>query len=393
MFHESALTEEQQLIRSFTKQLAKDYDNSYFLARVRANEFPQAFWDVLAKNGFLSLEAPEDHGGGTFQLADLVVLMYGLGAGGLVSYHLMDQLLAGHALSSFGDAAQKKAYWPGLIEGKRWAAATLEDTTGRDEFACATTAKLEGDSYVLKGKKRYVACAGEVERMLVTARIGKRNAADPAAGIGLFVVEAKAPGVKVKEREINVRVAETREARSIPGDVFFDVKLASGAAPAAARGGAADGAAAKSLFTRGMLMLAAAAVGWGDRVIDKAVDYANQRVLYTQPISSYQAIQHPMVRAKTEVEMAKLLIERAVEAEAETQDVNDRFSYASIAKYMASEGAFLAFDIGIQAHGGSAFDRETGVITLWPLVLMSRMIPLNSDVILERFGDRLLGVT
>jgi alkylation response protein AidB-like acyl-CoA dehydrogenase len=390
MFHEKALSEEQAMLRRFVADLAKEYGNAYFVKQSRADAFPAEFWKVLADNGFLGLEIPESLGGSPFQLADLVVLLYSLGAAGMTSFHLLDQLVAGHVLTAFADEAQKKAYWPALAAGEHWAAALFEDTTGGSAFACNTTAQKEGDTYVLNGSKPLVTLGGEAKHLLVAARTQPRDAANPAAGLILLAVDAGAPGITAQARELNVRVAETPEHRSATGDKYYRLELKDVRVPASALLGSEDGAAAKRALSRYLLMIAASAAGWGDRVIEQGVNYANQRVLYTEPISAYQAIQHPMVRAKTEVEMAKLLITRAVDAHGETDDADDLLTYSAMAKYLAAEAAFQAFDISMQAHGGSGFDRDTGLITLWPLSILARMLPMNGDLILEQYGERLL---
>lgn len=391
MFHEAVLSDEQAMLRQVVSQLAKDYPQSYFLTKARANQFPQEFWKALAENGFLGIEADAAYGGSGMRLADLMVLLYELGAGGMISYQLLGQLLAVHAFSQHGKAAQLKAHLPGIVMGARWAAAMIEDVTGGDPFACATTAKAaKNGGYVLTGKKLCAAGAGEAEFLLVVARTAKAAKGAPQKGLGLFIVPAGAKGVSTHERELSVRVAEQREPRMITGDVFADVTLKAVAVPKTALLGASDGAAAVDLLAHGLLMLAAAAAGWGDRVIAQAVDYANQRVLYTEPISAYQAIQHPMVRAKTEVEMAKLFIERAVHGFAETKSLSDRLSYASVAKQLAAEAAFSAFDIAMQSHGGSSFDREVGIVTHWPLAILARMMGMSADAILTRFGAEVL---
>jgi len=141
-----------------------------------------------------------------------------------------------------------------------------------------------------------------------------------------------------------------------------------------------------------MIMMATAAVGWGDYVLEKAVEHAKKRVIFKEPIGSYQAVQHPLARAKTELELAKLAVGRAVMAYQNEEDKDDISIYAGIAKYTATEASYTAFDVSMQTHGGYSADRETGIITLWPMVLLSRIIPLNNDVILEKYAEQGLGL-
>ena len=240
---------------------------------------------------------------------------------------------------------------------------------------------------MLRGRKAYVVGANEAEGVLLAARTEPRDPADPSRGITLFLVDPEADGVTLVENQINVRVLREEEHMSITGDVFFEVGLDGVAVSADDVLGTTGegGVIVRELATRMMLMIAGTAVGWGDRILARSVEYANGRVIFEDPIGAYQAIQHPMVRAKTDVEMAKLLIERAVDV-AGRDDADETQVVAGVAKYAASEAAYAACDIGIQTHGGGGFDTETGIITLWPLILLSRMVPLGSETLLEDFA-------
>jgi alkylation response protein AidB-like acyl-CoA dehydrogenase len=99
-----------------------------------------------------------------------------------------------------------------------------------------------------------------------------------------------------------------------------------------------------------------------------------------------------MVIAKSEVEMVKLLIARAAEVFDNGAAADERLMYAAIAKAQATEAALAAVDIAIQAHGGSGFDRDNGLITLWPLILMSRLVPLCNSTIWETFAEQEYGL-
>lgn len=386
MFHEAGYSEEQQMIAQFVAGLSKDYDNAYFLTKIRKLEYPSEFWNVLVENGFLGLEAPDTFGGSGFGHTDLVVFLNQIAKAGMASYQLIDQLLAARLILDNALAAQQKQYLPELIAGKRWSLAFLDDVRGRSLDGVAVRAAKKGKGYALTGRKFYAVNAKDAERLLVTATVG----AGRARKLGLFVVDPKAKGVKIVERQINIRVNQPREPMAVTGDVFYNVELKGVTAEALLGKLAPLGVATSKIAARQMLMLAATAVGWGDRILDKAIAYANTRVIYQEPIGAYQAIQHPLVRAKTDVEMAKLLIERAVAAYQAEAPAKELLTYAAVAKYAATEAAYNACDIGIQTHGGGGYDRDTGLITLWPLILQARIVPLNSEVILENFADEVV---
>jgi alkylation response protein AidB-like acyl-CoA dehydrogenase len=259
-----------------------------------------------------------------------------------------------------------------------------------DLFDLDMSAARDAESFRLAGTKRYVAGAREASRMLVVARTGPEGEGDRKQGLSLFSVDPQQQGIAMVARELSVRVTADEELVLITGDTFFDVafddlELSRGDLVGEEGLGADAVIDASNLL---FILTAVTAIGWGESVLEKAIEHAKTRAVFEDPIGSYQAIQHPMVRAKTELELAKLAIARAVSAY-DKRDA-DLAVYASVAKCAATEAAYCACDISLQALGGGGFDRETGVITLWPLILLSRILPLNNEVILERFAEAAL---
>ena len=390
MFERDDYTADQGALAAFVEQLAEDFDFTYSLENMRKGEFPRRFWEVLGAGGYLGILAPAEHGGADSNIEDLVVLIHNLARKGLASQQLLNQIVCCDLLTRYGSAAQQRRHVPELISGSLCALALMEQTEGMDLFDLDMSAPRDAESYRLTGTKRYVAGARAASQILVFARTAPDPEGDRKQGLSLFIVDPQLQGVETIPRELNVRVTGDEELTLITGDTFFDVVFDDAQVPRDALvgkeglGGEAISEAASLLF----LLTAVTAIGWGERVLEKAVEHAKSRVIFEEPIGSYQAIQHPMVRARTDLELAKLAIARAVSA----YDKRDEevAVYASIAKCAATEAAYAACDISIQAHGGSGFDRETGVITLWPLILLSRILPLNNDVILERFAEAAL---
>jgi alkylation response protein AidB-like acyl-CoA dehydrogenase len=390
MFERDDYTADQGALADFARQLAEEFDFSYFLENMRKGEFPGRFWEVLGAGGYLGILAPEEHGGAGSNIEDLVVLIHNLARNGLASHQLLNQILCCDLLARYGSDEQQRRHLPEIISGSLCALALMEETEGTDLFDLDMSAACDGESFKLNGTKRYVAGARETSRMLVVARTSPAPEGDPEQGLSLFIVDPKLRGIETIPRELNVRVTADEELVLITGDTFFDVVFDD---VDVSRGDliGKQGLGGEAIFEVSNLLFiltAVTAVGWGESVLEKAVEHAKNRVIFEEPIGSYQAIQHPMVRARTELELAKLAIARAVSA----YDKRDEEAavYTSIAKCVATEAAYAACDISIQAHGGSGFDRETGVITLWPLILLSRILPLNNDVILERFAEAAL---
>jgi len=394
MFQELQYTGEQSMIADSTSKMAKKYDNLYFLSTTKNNQFPDEFWGELAEGGYLGAMVEVKNGGSGFSTQDLAVFIHRMALQGLASYHLLDQMLCADILSQYASETQKALYLPKIMAGEHWSYAYLEQPNGRSLFDFSLSASADGDTYTLNGKKAYVLAAKSASHLIVAARTQPLDESQPENGISLFIVDPGTPGISMSCAHVNVRVTEDREEMSVTGDTFYYVDFSDVRVPAQNLIGKANegGCYLKKIGCRSLLFTALMTTGWSDRMIEKTVDYANQRTIYKDPIGSYQAVQHPVVLAKTDVEMAKLLIERAVEVFDATEDLEELLNYCGVAKYYACEAAQSSFDVSFQAHGGSGYDRDTGIIGLWPLALLARMLPLNPEAILEKFAEDVLGL-
>lgn len=390
MFEPDDYTTSQGALADFVQQLAEDFDFAYFLENMKRAEFPARFWKVLGEGGYLGILAPEEYGGAESSTEDLVVFIHNLARNGLASQQLLNHIFCCELVTRYGSDEQKKNQLPEMISGDLCALALMEHPEAMDLFDLEMRADRRGEAFDLCGTKRYVSGAGAASRMLVAARTRTAGAGDRKGGISLFVVSPQARGIEKTRQELSVRVTAEEDFVMITGDAFCDVAFDSVSVAREDLVGEEHLAGQYIDETSSLLfiMTAVTAIGWGENVLEKAVEYAKSRVIFEQPIGSYQAIQHPMVRARTELELAKLAITRAVSAYDRCEE--QAVVYASIAKYAATEAAYAACDISLQAHGGYGFDRETGIITLWPLILLSRIVPLNNDVILERFAEAAL---
>ena len=385
-------TAEQKIIRDFTNQLAKKYDYSYFLENMKEEKFPTKFWKVLGEGGYIGMLAPDEYGGTDFKIEDLVVFFESMAKNGLVSHQLMNQVVCCDFLTKYGNEEQKKKYIPGRISGTLCTYAYLEQNEGMSLFDLNMSAVKNGNTYTLNGRKVYVAGARESKHLIVAARTKPLDPENEKEGLSLFLLDANSKGIEMVPKELNVRVIEEKEMMMITGDTFYEVNFNDVEIPQESLIGLENSGgeyidATSSLM---MIIMAATSIGWGQNLLEKAIEYSKIRAIYEEPIGSYQAIQHPMVRAKTDLELAKLVVERAANACDDKEDQEEVSIYAGIAKYTASEAAYSACDIAIQCHGGSGFDRDTGIITQWPLVLLSKIIPINNEVILEQYADAAL---
>ena len=389
------VSEDQALIREFVRDLSKKYDEEYLLTKTENKEFPVEVWNELAENGYLGMIVPEEYEGGGFKADDLRVFVKEMAKYRLISLQFVSQIIDSDILSKYGSEEQKRKYLPQTISGTRCSFAVTEPDAGIDVFDIKTTAVEEGGHYKLNGHKIFITGAKESRYMLVAARTTPYKDvkdSDKRMGISLFLIDSDCEGISTMLQDVGVT---TQGEMLITGDRQYGVHFDDVMVPSENMIGREEmgGTYLFDVFNLLNIITAAMAIGWGENVLAKGVEYAKQRVLYEDPIAAYQGIQHPMVRAKTSLELANLANQRAARAYDAEEDPELVEIYANAAKFEASEAANEACDIAMQAHGGYCVDRGYGLITLLPLIRLTRCIPISNEIILDHFGEYILGST
>lgn len=379
-------TAQENLIRNFVKQVAKKYGREYWVAKARQGEFAQELWDELASGGYLGMLIPEEYGGGGLGMREMAVLQEELSHQGtplllIIVSAVMDATL----IARYGSEAMKKRYLPGMARGEiKLCFALTEPTAGSNSFRISTKAVRDGDSYVLNGQKTFISAVDQSDYLLVVCRTTPFDEVDnKREGLSLLLVDRKAPGVTLQPLEMGVLHPETQF------EVFFDdVRV-----PCDELIGE-EGKGSKYLFDAlnpERISAAATAVGLGQFVLEKAVAYAKERVVFDKPIGAHQGLQHPLAIAKVNLELAALMTHYA----AQLSDGGDKVTaaaYANMAKYAAAEAATEACDLAIEVHGGSGFSIDVDLITVWPLVRMLRTVPVSREMALNYIGEHVLGL-
>jgi acyl-CoA dehydrogenase len=379
-------TTQETLIRDFVRQVAKKYGRDYWLAKAREGEFAKELWEELAAGGYLGMLVPEEYGGGGLGMREMAVLQEELSHQGIpllliVVSSVMDTTL----IARYGSDAMKEQYLPGMARGEiKICFALTEPTAGSNSFRISTKADRDGDSYVLNGEKTFISAVDQSDYLLVAVRTSRfEDVEDKREGLSLLIVDRKAPGVTLQPLDMGVLHPETQFS------VFFDdVRVPRGDLIGE------EGKGTKYLFDAlnpERISAAAVAVGLGQYVLEKAVAYARERVVFDKPIGSHQGLQHPLAIAKTNLEMAALTTHYA----ARLFDEGDKMTaaaYANMAKFAAAEAATEACDLAIEVHGGSGFSTDVDLITVWPLVRMLRTVPVSREMVLSYIGEHVLGL-
>jgi alkylation response protein AidB-like acyl-CoA dehydrogenase len=285
-------------------------------------------------------------------------------------------------IARFGTEDQQKHWLPGFASGEvRMSFAITEPDAGSNSHRITTTARRDAGGWVLNGRKVYISGVDEADAVLVVSRMedAKTGKLKPA----LFIVPTDAPGFEYRQIEMDLVSADKQF-----GLFIDDVKL-----PAEALVGSEDAAIAQLFagLNPERIMGAAFSVGIARYALDKGVAYAKERNVWGTPIGAHQGLAHPLAQVKIELELAKLMTQKA----AALYDSGDDFGAgeaANMAKYAAAEVAIRAVDQAVQTHGGNGLASEYGLGTLLAAVRLGRIAPVSREMVLNFVGQHSLGL-
>jgi len=310
--------------------------------------FPWEGVKKLAELGLMGMATPEEYGGAGLDLLGIAIAVEEVAAGDgslalTVASH--NGLCSGHILRA-GTEAQKQKYLPDLAVAKKlgcWA--LTEPGAGSDASAMRTTAKKDGDNWVINGSKTFATqgSVGDVYVVLALTTPEKKQ-----RGITAFIVDKGNPGLKVSRKieKLGMHASDTCEL------AFVDCVV-----PDSARLGELDAGFSDTLriLDRGRVTIAALAIGLGRAALLAAKKYANERQQFGKPIGEFQAIQWMLADSATELDAARLLVWRAAVMQDEGKRTTTESSYG---KLFAAQAAMKACNISIQIHGGYGYTRE-----------------------------------
>lgn len=381
--HPAIETEEHRALRAAVAALGKRYGRAYFTDAVAAGGHTDALWAEAARLGYLGANLPEEYGGGGGGIAELSIVLEELGAAGCPLLMLVvSPAICGTVIARFGTDEQRRAWLPGLADGTRkMAFGITEPDAGSNSHRITTTARRDGTDWILNGRKVFVSGVDIADATLIVGRT--EDARTGRLKPCLFIVEREAPGFG--RRPIAMELAAPEKQFELTLD---EVRL-----PAQALVGDED-AGLLQLFA-GLnperIMTAAFALGMGRYALERAVDYARTRQVWKEPIGAHQAVAHPLAQAHIELELARLMMQKA----AYLYDAGDDMAAgeaANMAKYAAAEAAVHAVDQAVHTLGGNGLTQEYGLASLITAARVARIAPVSREMILNFVSHQSLGL-
>lgn len=364
--------DELKALRAAVADLGGRYGQPYFLEQARSGGTTGALWAEAGKAGFLGVNLPEEYGGGGGGMVELSLVCEELGAVGCgLLMMVVSPAICGTVISRFGTAEQKERWLPGLADGSRiMAFAITEPDAGSNAHEISTVARRDGDDWVLSGRKTWISGVDLADAVLVVGKLadGPKGTLRPA----LFVVPTDAPGFSAQPIPMEL-VSPERQFQ-----VFLDdVRL-----PADALVGHPDQGIAQLFagLNPERVMAASFSLGVARLAMKKATDYARTREVWGTPIGAHQGLAHPLAACQIEIELARLMTQKAAWL---IDSGRDAGMAANSAKYAAAEAAARTVDQAVQTHGGAGLSQEYGVGALLVASRLSRIAPVSREMILS----------
>lgn len=372
-------------LRDALRALCAEFPAEYHRKHGAARSYPEEFIDALTKAGWLSAMIPEEFGGSGLGLTEASIVMEEINRSGGNAGHCHGQMYNMSTLLRHGSDKQKAHYLPKIASGelRLQSMAVTEPSTGTDTTKLKTTAVRKGDHYVVNGQKVWISRVQHSDLMILLARTTPlAEVKRKSLGLSVFIVDLKdAIGKGMTVNPIaNMVGHETNE-------LFFDnleipVENLIGEEGLGFRY-ILDGLNAERT------LIAAECIGDGYWFLEKATNYAKERVVFDRPIGQNQGIQFPLARAYVNIEAANLM---RFEACRRFDAHEECGAQANMAKLLAADASWAAANECLQTHGGFGFAEEYDIERKFRETKLYQVAPISTNLILSYVAEHILGL-
>ena len=372
-------------VREAVRALCSEFPAEYHRKVDEARGYPEEFVDALTKAGWMAALIPEEYGGSGLGLTEASVIMEEINRAGGNSGACHGQMYNMNTLVRHGSEEQRRKYLPKIAAGelRLQSMGVTEPTTGTDTTKIKTTAVKQGDRYVINGQKVWISRIQHSDLMILLARTTPLDQVKKKSeGLSIFIVdiaEAMKKGMVVQPI-LNMVNHETNEL------FFDDLEI-----PAENLIGE-EGQGFKYILTglnAERTLIAAECIGDGYWFIDRATQYAKERVVFDRPIGKNQGVQFPIAEAFMEIEAANLMRFEACRLYDAHQPCGTQ---ANMAKHLAAKASWEAANVCLQVHGGFGFACEYDIERKFRETRLYQVAPISTNLILSFIAEHVLGL-
>ena len=377
---------EQEAMRAEVRRLCSRFDDNYWRERDKQHQFPEDFYQAMAKDGWLGIAMPEAYGGAGQGITEAALILQevaasGACASGTSAIHM--NIFGVNPLVKHGSEEQKLAHLPGVVQGKtKVAFGVTEPDVGLNTTQIKTRAVREGDRYIVNGKKIWISTAQVADKILLLTRTTPlEQVQKPTDGLTLFFTDLDRSKIDVRE------IDKCGRAAVDSNELFIDNLEV----PVEDRVGEEGKGFYHILdgLNPERILISAEVIGIGMIALSKAAQYAKERVVFDRPIGMNQGIQHPLADSWAKLQAANLLVFKAAWLYDNGLPCG---AEANAAKLLGAEYGFEAADRAMQVHGGMGYSKEFHVERYWREAKLFRIAPISPEMVLNFIAERVLGL-
>lgn len=367
------------------RTLCARFPGEYWRTADRERAYPTEFVQAMTESGFLGVLIPEEYGGSGLGLTVAARILETVHASGGNAAALHAQMYTMGTLLRHGTEAQKSEWLPKIATGEArlQAFGVTEPTAGTDTTSIRTTARRDGDEYVINGQKIWTSRAEHSDLMILLARTTARDqVAKRSEGMSVFLVDMK----KALGNGMAITPIRTMLNHATTAVYFDNLRIpAENLIGEEGRGFRyiLDGMNAERI------LIAAECIGDADWFTRTATAYANERVVFGKPIGSNQGVQFPIAQAYAQAQAARLMVYQAAALFDSGQPCGPE---ANMAKLLAADASWKAGDTCLQTHGGFGFAEEYDVERKFRETRLYQVAPISTNLILSYLGEHVLGL-
>ena len=376
-----SLTDEQNDLLNSLSNTIKIYDDNYWLDCDNASRYPIEFVDTMAKGGWLGIAMPTNYGGSNLGVTEASLMMMSIAEkGGMTAASSIHMNIFGpSSIVKFASKSQKTNWLPSIINGQtKMCFAVTEPDTGLDTTRLKTKAVKNKDHYIINGRKISLT---PNQKIMIIVRTSERNKKMPTEGLSLFYTD-------FNRENIEARIISKMGRAAVDTNELFIDNLKVPAGDLIGEEGKGFSYLIHSLNPE-RILVAAEAYGIAKNALERAVKYANERIVFDRKIGQNQSIQHPLAESWAKLEALKLLILKA----ANLYDNNLPCGVESnAAKYLAAEYGMEICKQAIATHGGMGYAKEYHVERLFREMMIPYLAPVSQQLVLSYIAEKALGL-